>query len=214
MVSLQAIYIGSTVFSVGITIIDFLGLLGGSQDSGEGDGGDIEGGGEIDSDDLAADSDHTGEPESSHVSHHDGVAALSVLTYLRSFVYFCLGFGPTGWFAMATGRGASVSLLWALPAGVIAFIVARAFFRFQRSDTDSSLHSEELLFQRATVVVPLSHETMGKVRVQVGMDVTEQYALAADPEAQFGKGDTVWITNMTDECVYVEDEVAGKESEK
>ena len=225
MVSLQGIYIGCTVFSVGITTLDFLGILGGRHESdgdgmghggdhggdmghdGDLDGGDIDHAGDVDSGDHDADSNHASEATSSETSHYGGVAVLSVLSYLRSLVYFCLGFGPTGWVAMATGRAPAGSLLWALPAGAIAFVVARAFFRFQRSDTDSSLRSEELLFQRAIVIVPLSHTTMGKVRAQVGMNVTEQYALATETGAQFKKGDTVWITNVTEECVYVEDEI-------
>jgi hypothetical protein len=143
-----------------------------------------------------------------------GVAVLSVLAYLRYIVYFCLGFGPTGWVVMATGRSAPSSLIWAVPAGAVAFGLAYAFFRLQRSDTDSSLHSKELQTRSATVIVPLSHKTMGKVRVQVGMSVTDQYALAAEPDAQFEKGESVWISDVTAECVYVIGEFTEKEEEK
>ncbi len=213
---LHAIYIGCTVFSVGITALDFLGFLGGKQDGDSSDGdahvGEVDSG-EMDlGGDHSVEGNHAGETASDDVSHAaGGVAVLSVLSYLRSFIYFCLGFGPTGWVAMAMGNSAGQSLIWAAPAGVVTFVLARAFFRFQRTDTDSSLHSEELLFQQATVIVPLTHNTMGKVRVQVGMNVTEQYALATEPNAQFEKGDTVWVTNITDECVYVEHENMGKE---
>lgn len=241
MITLQQIYIGCTVFSVGITALDFLGILGGSRDgedhSGDGDygadldvtaldhgtdsdaaaldtgseldAGDFDLGGDADGDDVSH-SDHTEDFEAQ--SHHGGgVAILSILSYLRSFVYFCLGFGPTGWVALATGRSLGNSFMWALPAGAIAFVLARTFFRFQRSDTDSSLMSDELLFQRGTVIVPLSHDAMGKVRIHVGMNVTEQYALSAEPSTEFRKGDTVWITNVTDEHVYVEDILTRKE---
>lgn len=44
---------------------------------------------------------------------------------------------------------------------------------------------------------------MGKVRIQIGMNVTEQYALAQNELAEFNKGDNVYIMRVTDECVYV-----------
>jgi membrane protein implicated in regulation of membrane protease activity len=255
---LQGIYIGCTVFSVGITTLDFLGILGRHDDSdtgdtdaggdldatytdahgdfdagdidasGDFDAGDVDASGDLDAGDMDIDGDsdaghidhaddaddgesgHVNDVDSADTPHHGAVAVLSVLSYLRSLVYFCLGFGPTGWFALTAGNDPTRSLMWALPAGAIAFVVARAFFRFQRSDTDSTLRSEELMFQRATVIVPLSHRTMGKIRVQVGMNVTEQYALAAEPNTQFEKGELVWVTNVTDECVYVEDELGRK----
>jgi membrane protein implicated in regulation of membrane protease activity len=222
MVWLNSVYIGCTLFSVSITVLDFLGFLSGSQDGGEDiadghDAGDVQGS-EVEHGNMNFDSDfppddaHTGQTAPADITHPTGrVAVLSVLSYLRSLVYFCLGFGPTGWVAIAMGNSAGQSLIWAAPAGAAAFVLAHMFFRFQRTDTDSSLHSEELFFQQATVTVPLTHDTMGKVRVQVGMNVTEQYALAAEPNARFGKGDTVRVTNVTAECVYVEHENMAKE---
>ncbi|MBV7334319.1 hypothetical protein KFU94_40010 [Chloroflexi bacterium TSY] len=128
---------------------------------------------------------------------------LSALAYLRMTVYFCLGFGPTGWAAWLSGYNLLAGLAMATGVGVAALFLAQAFFRFQRSDTDSSLHSSELLRQPATVTVPLTHQTMGKVRIQIGMNVTEQYALAQNELAEFNKGDNVYIMRVTDECVYV-----------
>ena len=196
-----------------------MGVLGGNQDS---DGGDVDGGDTHDGSDVdtgeghrgSGTSDITGDFESSETEHRGGVAVLSALAYLRYTVYFCLGFGPTGWIVMATSRSPANSLIWAIPAGGVAFVLAYAFFRLQRSDTDSSLHSKELHTRSATVLIPLSHKTMGKVRVQVGMTITEQYALAAEPDAQFEKGEAVWISDVTDECVYVIGEFTEKEEEK
>ena len=216
MIWLNGVYIGCTLFSVTITVLDFLGFLGGNQDSGGDAGGDssddgADSGSTRFDTDLPGDEALAGKVSHESVPHTGKVAVLSVLSYLRSLVYFCLGFGPTGWVAIAMGNSAVQSLLWAAPAGVAAFALAHAFFRFQRTDTDSSLHSEELFFQQATVIVPLTHDTMGKVRVQVGMSVTEQYALAAKPDARFEKGETVRVANVTDECVYVEHENMAKE---
>ena len=122
---------------------------------------------------------------------------------MRLFVYFCLGFGPMGLVALATGRSAIASLLLAIPVGVAAVFLAQAFFRFQRQDTDSQLTSADLVGQTGTVIVPLDDRTMGKVRILVGPVVAEQYALAAHPGAAFKTGDQVMVTSVTDECVYV-----------
>ena len=220
MIWLNGVYIGCTLFSLTITVLDFLGFLGESQGSengggdasGDGSGDGAEDGGTRFDTDLPGDEAYAGKTPPETVPRDTSkVAVLSVLSYLRSLVYFCLGFGPTGWVAIAMGNSAGQSLIWAAPAGAAAFVLAHMFFRFQRTDTDSSLHSEELFFQQATVTVPLTHDTMGKVRVQVGMNVTEQYALAVEPNARFGKGDTVRVTNVTAECVYVEHENMAKE---
>ncbi len=217
MIWLNGVYIGCTLFSVTITVLDFLGFLGGSDDSdggdatGEGSGDGAEDGGTRFDTDLPGDEALTYKAAHESVPHTGKVAVLSVLSYLRSLVYFCLGFGPTGWVAIAMGNSAGKSLIWAAPAGLAAFVLAHAFFRFQRADTDSSLHAEELYFQPATVIIPLTHDTMGKVRMQMGMNVTEQYALAAEPDARFDKGDAVRVTNVTPECVYVEHDNMAKE---
>ena len=254
------LFIATTVFSVGVVLLDFLGILGGHHDvdSGDmvtaghfgddasGDGGDLGGhfdvdasvgqfdagdsGGDFDAqggDDAfdgghfgeAAEAGHGGETGDAqhdlegmegegagqtHVSPHAASAPiLSVLGYLRLMVYFCLGFGPTGWVAMATGRSALVSMVYAVPVGLASMFVARAFFRFQRRDTDSQIRAGELVSMPAVVIIPLNHETMGKVRIQIGMNVTEQYALAATPDRHFEKGDQVRISRVTEECVYV-----------
>jgi membrane protein implicated in regulation of membrane protease activity len=153
------------------------------------------------------DAGHTTGDQSGPIHHgpdQQGAGAiLSALVYLRLFVYFCLGFGPMGLAALATGRSAIASLLLAIPVGVAAVFLAQAFFRFQRQDTDSQLTSADLVGQTATVIVPLDDGTMGKVRILVGPVVTEQYALAARPGAAFKNGDQVMVSSVTDECVYV-----------
>jgi len=180
-------------------------------DVGIGGNGDV--GGHFAAGDHAADTgghaadaggDHGEDGHTQPVSGHAQAAPiLSVLTYLRLLVYFCLGFGPTGWAGMISGRGALGSLALAVPVGVLALFLAQAFFRFQRHDTDSQIHRQELLSQTATVLVPLDHKTMGKVRMQVGLSIVEQYALAANPGAAYRKGESVHVVKVTDECVYV-----------
>ncbi len=128
---------------------------------------------------------------------------VSALAFLRLFVYFCLGFGPMGWAAMASGWGALRGLAVAAPVGVVAVFLAQAFFRFQRKDTDSTVAPDELVSQDAVVLVPLDDTNMGKVRVQIGMNVSDLYALASGPGRAYDKGQHVRIQRVTDECVYV-----------
>jgi membrane protein implicated in regulation of membrane protease activity len=206
--ALQQLFIGATIFSVGVVLLDFLGIFGDSDSEGDSgdahadlDGGmDFDGGhGDLDGGDGG---DHAGDATAGQLG--SGHTVLSVLSYLRLFVYFCLGFGPTGWASLASGRSVGSSLLLATGVGVGAVFIAQAFFRFQRSSTDSSVGGDDLLAQRATVTIPLSHSDMGRVRVQLGMSVAEPYALAAREGASYAKGDTVRIVKVADDCVYVE----------
>jgi len=222
---LRTLFIASTVFAAGVVALDMFGVFGEHHGDTSGDvtaghigdhfghagegasaghahAGDVAPSGGESGAGHAADHSHDGD---SRADHEQASAApiLSVLMYLRLFVYFCLGFGPVGWLAVTSGRGTLVSLLMASVVGVLVVFLAQAFFRFQRHDTDSQVRAVELVGQRATVIVPLDDKTMGKVRVQVGMTVAEQYALATRAGAAFGTGDEVVIASVTDECVYV-----------
>lgn len=181
---LQGIYLFTTIFGIGVTMVDMLGILGGEDHQVAGDHGDHGGAG--------------------HENAHNGAHAplLSILHYLRMCVYFSLGFGPLGLIADAVGAGVLGSLAWAVPGGVAAALLAGAFFRFQHRDIDSSVYDEELLFERGRVIVPMSSKTMGKVRVKRGQAVVERYALAEDEGDAFRTGDVV-------EIVQVEDDPAG-----
>jgi membrane protein implicated in regulation of membrane protease activity len=217
----RLIFIASTVFSLGVVLLDFFGILGGHH-GGE-TSGDVAAGHVFSGDHAAAGSNGAGGAAGHVAGHADAGHAtgdhsapehhqsgqpgagpiLSALSYLRLFVYFCLGFGPMGLVALATGRSAAASLLFAIPVGVAAVFLAQAFFRFQRQDTDSQLTSADLIGQTGTVIVPLDDRTMGKVRILVGPVVAEQYALAALPGAAFKNGDRVIVSSVTDECIYV-----------
>ena len=180
----------TAIFGVGVTVVDLLGLIGGGSDDGGasgGDGADGDGG-----DDQGAGS-------------HDGGGApvLSFLRWLRTAVYFCLGFGPFGLAAGAFGSGPVASLLWSLAGGVSMSVLARLFFRFQRTRLDSSLHDEELLMEPGTVIVPIAAGGMGKVRVLFGQSVTERYARADSEADEFASGERVVISRITEQCVYV-----------
>lgn len=217
---LSSLYMASAVFGAGVLIIDFVGLLGGqNDDSGTQDPALDDGGGE-DGDDAGAEDADSGEDASDHdqADQADGTSmdtrgllVLSGLRHLRSLVYFCVGFGPVGLLALWKGYWAPVSLLWSVPAGLGSVFVVRRILRFQTKDTDSSIHPEDLLMRKATVLVPLSKGSMGKVRVEVGMGVSEQYALPEHDDEHFEKGERVYVANVGDECVYVESEMQFEE---
>jgi membrane protein implicated in regulation of membrane protease activity len=95
------------------------------------------------------------------------------------------------------------SLAWAVPGGIVAALLARAFFRFQQQDVDSSVRDEELLFERARVIAPISSKNMGKVRVRLAQAVVERYALAEDAGEAFRTDEVVEIVRVEEDCVYV-----------
>lgn len=207
---LRQIFIAGTVFGVGVVALDFMGIFGGSQSGDAGMDGsfDADGGvgdagaGDVGGDDGAVDDSGAEDGADEGVGTGPNLV-LSVLTYLRLFVYFCLGFGPMGLVALISGRSGLVALLLAVPVGVVAVFLAQAIFRFQQSDTDSTVQGKELLMREGTVTVPLTHATMGRVRVQLGMSVVEQFALAEDPAGDFKRGETVRVVRVTPDCIYV-----------
>ena len=168
----------TAIFGVGVTVVDLLGLIGGGTENG-----DDQGSGAHDS--------------------GGGAPVLSFLRWLRTLVYFCLGFGPFGLAAGWFGSGPVGSVLWSLAGGVSMSVLARLFFRFQRTRLDSSLHDEELLMEPGSVIVPIAAGGMGKVRVLFGQSVTERYARAENGSDEFASGDRVVISRVTEECVYV-----------
>ena len=180
----------TAIFGVGVTLVDLLGLIGGGSDDAGASGGDDGGG---------AGDDQGGGGQDSGA----GAPVLSFLRWLRTLVYFCLGFGPFGLAAGAFGSGPVASLIWSLAGGVSMSVLARLFFRFQRTRLDSTLHDEELLMEPGTVIVPIAAGSMGRVRVHFGQSVTDRYARAEDETEEFASGDRVVIARITEQCVYV-----------
>jgi hypothetical protein len=175
-VILRNFYLFATIFGVGFLAVDLLGLFGDADDGG-------------DADDVGAEA---------------GGGVLSVLHYFRTFLYFCAGFGPTGLVAGLFGYGTWPRLGWGLGAGIVAAMVARALFRFQHQDLDSTVAQHELLAERAVVTVPIARGQMGKVRLRMGPVVVERYAIAIDPHETFAREEVVQIIEVHNDCVKVE----------
>ena len=198
---LQALYWFTAILGVGVTVVDLLGLIGsGGQADGGADGSGAEAGGEV-SGGQASGSQAAGEDAGG--ASGGGAPVLSFLRYVRTAIYFCLGFGPFGIASTAFGSGAAGSLIWALAGGSAVAVLARLFFRLQRTELDSSIEEEELLFEEATVIAPIAGGGMGKVRIRLGQSVAERYALAENPEERFAVDARVQVAQVTDRCVYV-----------
>jgi len=258
MDKLLSLYIACTIFGVGVTIIDMLGVLGdffhegedgadGGDDAGDGDdGGDGHDGGNFGDDggdfgddggdsgddggdfgddggdsgddgsegdegengEEAEDGGEQGEKGSlvSHEHYRQRHFSLRVLSIARSLVHFSFGFGPVGWFALATGRSTASSLAWSVPIGVVALAGGRVLRRIQRSELDSQFTAEDMIMERGEVLVSIGKGQMGKVRILMEGTYTERFARAKNPEESFRTGSSIRVVDVSDECVYVEED--------
>lgn len=199
---LQGLYWFTAILGVGVTVVDLLGLIGAGGQADGGTGGQP-GAGDDGAAAVDAGGDSGGSESSAGGESAGGAPVLSFLRYVRTVIYFCLGFGPFGIASTAFGSGAAGSLIWALAGGAGTAVLARLFFRLQRKELDSSIAEEELLFEEATVIAPIADGGMGKVRIRLGQSVAERYALAENPEARFPVDARVQVAQVTDRCVYV-----------
>ena len=225
--SLTSIYIASAIFGAGVTVIDMLGILGdlfhesgGAHDAGShGDHGGFHGdhaGAHGDHGDAAG-SEHAGE-HAEGLTHADKGSAAAhetysernvlgqILSIARSVVHFSLGFGPVGLFAVATGRGTLASLAWSVPVGVVAMIGGRLLRQLQRQRLDSQLTDADMIMERGEVLVSIGKGQIGKVRLLVEGVYAERYARAHDPAKSLPVGASVRVVDVSEECVYVEEE--------
>ena len=208
---LEGLFWFTAIVGVGVTAIDLLGLIGhGHAEGGDDGAGDAagadDGSGHVDGADDGSGHAEGVDDGSGHTEGGDsgsGVPVLSFLRYARTAIYFCLGFGPFGLASTAFGSGPVGSLIWALGGGAGMAVLARAFFKFQRSELDSSVQEEELLFEDATVIAPIADGGMGKVRIRLGQSVAERYAIAENPAEKFEVDARVQVAQVTDRCVYV-----------
>ena len=129
-----------------------------------------------------------------------------ILSIARSVVHFSLGFGPVGLFAVATGRGTLASLAWSVPVGVVAMIGGRLLRQLQRQRLDSQLSDADMIMERGEVLVSIGKGQIGKVRLLVEGVYAERYARAHDPAKSLPVGASVRVVDVSEECVYVEEE--------
>ncbi len=226
MNSLFILYSALAAFGVGVTVIDLFGVFEhAGHDAGHGDDatGDDDASGDDDAtghDDATGDDDAAGHDSPSHahagslVSHRGGSYVASAdagtrlvartIGVLRTVVYFSLGAGPTGLFAMITDVGPAASLAWSTGAGVFIAALARGLRSFIRKDLDSSIRPEEYIMDEAVVTVTVAPGAMGKVAVRRYGRESELYVRAKDPGSGFPKGAAVRIVDYDDDCYWVE----------
>lgn len=123
---------------------------------------------------------------------------------LRSGVYFSLGAGPTGLFALARGLTSGQSLLWGAGAGLFVAIAARLLRRFIRRDLDSSFKPEDFLLDEAVVTVPVAPGMLGKAAVRRYGAEVEVYIRAEDPAQAFARGERVRLIDYAEGSYLVE----------
>ena len=216
------LYVAATVFGAGVTLIDMLGMLGDhSSDHGDGhdtaadetggmdghdSGGDDHAGGNHD-DSLV---DHSGDTGRSSLVLHDqrerGNVVFGIIQAARNLVYFSLGFGPVGLYAVLTGLGTAGSLIWSVPFGAVTLVGTRALRRLLSKKLDSQLQDAELLMEKGIVLVTIGENQMGKVRLTIGGTYADRFARAKDPTSILPVGTGIRVVDVTDECVIVEAE--------
>lgn len=199
MGNLYVLYSALAVFGLGVTVIDFLGLMdhaAGHDECADHDGADHEADGGHDTD-----------------AHHGpvlapGSAGLRFLTtffgLLRIGVYFSLGAGPTGLFALFMGLDAAKSLLWSAAAGTGLAVLARLLRRLVRRELDSSIKPGELLMEKAVILIPVSPGKTGKALVRQFGREREIYVRCRDQGAAFAKGSEARIVDADESWFWIE----------
>ncbi|MDR2797323.1 MAG: hypothetical protein LBB80_03175 [Treponema sp.] len=192
------IYGALTLFGLGITVADFCGILD-QKGTDDGDTGEPVQEGELS--DEAAPSSQGG----SWLAPGDmGVQVLTkILGCLRTGVYFSLGAGPTGLFALFLGHTPGKSLIWSAGVGVGILFMARLLRKLLRRDLDSSLKPSEFIMEKAIITVPVAPGAGGKAVVRQFGKETELYVRSKDPRAYFAKGAEVQIVDFDESWYYV-----------
>jgi hypothetical protein len=197
MGSLFVVYLALTVFGAGITLIDFLGVFDQSDQA----------------DDSNDDSDETDANDTAAPAHHGsyltpgstGVRFVTgLMGALRLCVYFALGAGPTGLFALFTGLSAEKSLLWSAAIGVGIAALARILRKLVRRELDSSIRPDERLMETAVLLLPITPGAVGKaVLRQYGREM-EIYVRCIDTNRALAKGNKVRIISVDDSIYWIE----------
>lgn len=207
---IRSLYIAATIFGVGVTVADLVGAFSSLSEGGGDDGGDGAGDDAGEGDGQADEAGETDGDGHLSVLAHDvrrgpGVA-LRLMTALRSVVYFAVGFGPVGWFATTQYARPAASLAWSVPVGIGVMVSARILRRLFRKDLSSEIKPTDLLMETGTVTVSIGAGAMGKARVVVGGVYVDRFARTNDPEKAIAVGARIRVVDVTDECVFVEEE--------
>jgi hypothetical protein len=192
------IYGALTVFGVGITVADFFGILD-QKGIDEGDAGEP-----VQEGDIPDEASPSSRGASWLGPGDTGIQVLTkILGCLRTGVYFALGAGPTGLFALFLGRSPGKSLIWSAGLGAGIALMAHLLRKLLRRDLDSSLKPGELLMEKAVITIPLAPGLAGKAVVRQFGKETEIYVRSQDPHVHFAKGEEVQIVDFDESWYYV-----------
>lgn len=232
MQSLFVLYSALAVFGLGVTIVDLFGVFdqgaAADDDGGTGaegapddapddgglalDDGQAEGEAPADADEGSSESEPDAEAGSPAargslvVGGQKGVRAVAgLIGTLRLGVYFALGAGPTGLFALLTGVAPGASLAWAAGSGAFIAVLVKALRSFARKDLDSTVGQEEYLMDEAVVSVPVAPGAMGRVAVRRYGREAELYVRCKDAGASLAKGARVRIVDLDEGFYWVEE---------
>ena len=198
---LQSIFIFTTFFSVIVLIVDFIGMAASSQ-------GDDDHGGDHDGDDGDHGHDEAGDhgkaSEIAHDRKEKRSPILAIIATLRTVLYFCLGFGPVGWYALYSGEAQLSALAWSSGVGVFTAVGARMLRRLQRNELDSQVRDHELLMSQAEVLVSINAGQIGRIRVNFHGQPFDRFAKAADATRTYKVGATVKVVDSDGENLLVE----------
>lgn len=210
------LYLATGTFGAGVMIVLFFTSAFSSGDEAGDEGAedadiDMDDGGEADGDmDDAGDSGDEADTDSNHqgsymvdYNKYKSTGILNFLSLLRTSVFFCVGFGTVGTFALLTGIRPLNSLFWSIPVGLVSVVIFRTFKSIQQKKLDSSINDNELLQQRGVALLPFGGDTIGKVKIQFGSLQIERYAKCDNTEESITKGDAVVVYRTDDEYVYV-----------
>ncbi len=204
-----SLYIGVSIFGVGVTIADLFGAFSNLSEGGS-DDGDSSGSDDPAADDSGDDGDSDGSAHSPSVLAHDlrskPGTVLRLLALMRSTVFFSVGFGPVGWFATTQYSTPLPTLAWSLPVGLAVMITAKGLRKLFRKDLSSEIRMSDLIMESGTVTVSIGKGQIGKARLMIGGVYVERFSRAHDELTEISVGARVRVIDANDECVFVEEE--------
>jgi membrane protein implicated in regulation of membrane protease activity len=139
--------------------------------------------------------------------HHDGAGSaagfLAIVSSLRFWTFAAFGSGLTGvllhYLELA---GAGTTLLLALVMGVGLGLVASLAFRLLgKSETSSALESRDAVGVVGRVILPVSKERRGKIRIDVKGQTHDLFATT--DETELAPGTSVLIEEQSGDTVRV-----------
>ena len=228
---LMPLFIATTIFGVGIIVIDLFGVLSHFDTSHNDTSGDIDtshdaghitDGHDGHIDDFHSDSDDSGHPDaddgndsvdndhdSTSKVFHDPVQKtnplITVLSVLRSAVYFSAGFGPVGLFMQFMKKGVFESLLWSLISGTVIMGMTIFVKRLIPKQTiDSQLTDNDILLARGKVIVSIEPGKMGKVRLIFDGFYSDRFAVSKDKSLHLVSGDKIRVLEVKEDAVVVD----------